>query len=294
MKYAFFPGCIAKNVYPSIEKSTRMVFEKLKIDLVDYPYSCCPAPGVLGSYDQDTWLTLGARNISLSEADELGIVVICNGCYGTVHRVYDILDKDEEKKAMVNANLGKVGMDYKGTYRPIHFVDVMDSMKEEILKNKKSDLGLRVAIHYGCHYLRPKSDEATYNVEKPKVVEGIVELLGCESVEFKDKLSCCGAGGGVWSGAEELGIDILEEKVQNILDVGDVDCIVNICPFCHMHIDSTQKKSQFKADTVPTLHLNQLLGMAFGMKDKHLGLHTHRVSTRDVVKAVKKAGKEKK
>ena len=49
------------------------------------------------------------------------------------------------------------------------------------------------------------------------MVEGIVELLGCEGVEFKDKLSCCGAGGGVWSGAEGLGIDILEEKIQNII-----------------------------------------------------------------------------
>ncbi|MCC7568630.1 MAG: CoB--CoM heterodisulfide reductase subunit B, partial [Candidatus Methanofastidiosa archaeon] len=42
MDYAFFPGCIAKNVYPGIEKATRIVFEKMNVGLHDYPYSCCP------------------------------------------------------------------------------------------------------------------------------------------------------------------------------------------------------------------------------------------------------------
>ena len=294
MKYALFLGCVARNVYPSIEKATRDVFKELEIELIDEPYSCCPAPGAIGSYDEESWLTLGARNLSLSEEEWLDVMAICNGCYGTLHRVHKILEHDEEKKAIVNSHLKKIGIEYKGgAIKPVHFLDVLskDEVKEKILENKKIDLGLNVALHYGCHYLRPRYEDADYNVEKPTVFEEIIELLGCESIEFKDKLSCCGAGGGVWSGVEELGIDILEEKIRNVHEAGDVDCIVNICPFCHMHIDQSQKKSQFKTDPIPTLHLNQLIGLAFGIKDKTMALHTHMVSTRDVVKKVKKSAK---
>jgi heterodisulfide reductase subunit B len=288
MKIAFFPGCVARNVYPSIDRSTRMVFDELGIELVDKPYSCCPAPGVIGSYDLESWLTLGARNISLSEEEGLDVMAICNGCYGTLHRVHDAL-KEKEKRDMVNGHLSKLGLIYRGNIKPIHFVDVLGKIKEDILEKKKIDLGLTVAAHYGCHYLRPKPEDAEYNAEKPTILEELVEILGCESIEFKDKLSCCGAGGGVWSGDEGLGIDVLKEKVLSIYDAGGADCIVNICPFCHMHIDQSQKKRGYDAkETIPTLHLNQLIGLAFGMKDKQLGLHTHLVSTRDVVKMVKK------
>jgi heterodisulfide reductase subunit B len=289
MRYAFFPGCVARNVYPSIEKSTRMVFEKLEIELVDEPYSCCPAPGVIGSYDKESWLTLGARNICLSEGEGMDVMAICNGCYGTLHRVYEELSGDRRKVEMVNAHLNRIGLAYRGTIKPIHFIDVLNNIKGRVEEEKEIDLGLRVAVHYGCHYLRPKPGDAVYNVEKPTILEEFVEMLGCESVEFKDKLSCCGAGGGVWSGAEGLGIDILREKVRNIYDAGGADCIVNICPFCHMHIDQSQKKRDFQSETIPTLHLNQLIGLSFGMKDKALGLHTHMVSTREIVKVVKKA-----
>jgi heterodisulfide reductase subunit B len=43
-RFAFFPGCISTNLYPSIERATRLVMEELDYELVDLPFSCCPPP----------------------------------------------------------------------------------------------------------------------------------------------------------------------------------------------------------------------------------------------------------
>jgi heterodisulfide reductase subunit B len=281
--YAFFPGCIAKNVYPGIEKATRIVSDTLGIGLTDYNYSCCPPPGVVACYDKDTWLALGARNLALSEGDNRDIMTICAGCYGTLHNVWHTLNENKVKRDFVNDHLGRIGMTYRGTSRPIHFVDVLDGMRDTIKEKKQIDLGLRVAVHYGCHYLKP-TDVTGENSEAPTLLDEIVGLVGCESVPFKDRLTCCGAGGGVMSGEPDLSLRIMERKLKNIKKA-KVDCIVNICSFCHMNFDQSQKK--LESYDIPVLHLNQLLGLAFGSKHKHLGLHMNLVSTRDIVKRIK-------
>jgi len=283
MEYAFFPGCIGKNVYPGIEKATRLVFDTLGIGLRDYPYSCCPPPGVVACYDKESWYTIGARNLALSEADDLDIMTICAGCYGTLHNVWHDLKNDKGLFEKVNENLGTIGMSYKGSSMPIHFVDILSGLRDRILEKKEMDLDIRVAVHYGCHYLKP-SAVTKEDSEAPKILDEIVGLLGCESVPFKDRLTCCGAGGGVMSGEPDLSLKIIDSKLSNIRGA-DVDAIINICSFCHMQFDQSQKK--LGSYSIPVLHLNQLLGLAFGHKHKHLGLHMNLVATRDLVKKLK-------
>ena len=288
-KYSLFPGCIAKNMYPSIEKSTRIVFDKLGIELLDHKYSCCPAPGVFRGYDRNTHMTLGVRNIVMASQDDVDVMTICNGCYGSMWEANEMFRKSKQNQDFVNEMLGKIGLSYDGQTEVTHFVDILHENLDKVKESKELDLGLRVAIHYGCHYLRPSEKHPDLNPEQPRIVEEIVEAIGCEPVDFKMRLSCCGAGGGVWSGAEDVSLKILDEKLKNIEDV-NVDCIVNICPFCHLQLDQGQGK--LKKYKIPVLHLSELVGLAFGVRPKHLAMHTHMISTRDVEKKVKKAKKE--
>ena len=284
MRLSLFPGCIAKNMYASIEKSTRFVFDALGVELLDHRYTCCPAPGVFRGYDINTWLALGARNLAEAERDHTDILTICNGCYGSLFESNHILQENSEKREEINNILKDVGKHYNGTVKVLHFVDVLSQLHDKIVEKKVYDLRFKLAVHYGCHYLRPSHHHDSINVEDPHIVEDILELVGCEPVNFKNRLSCCGAGGGVWSGDEEVALHVLEEKLTFMKEV-EPDAILNICPFCHLQFDQGQKKLQ--SFQTPVLHLNQVLGLAFGERPKKLGIHTHLVSTREIERKMK-------
>jgi heterodisulfide reductase subunit B len=92
----------------------------------------------------------------------------------------------------------------------------------------------------------------------------------------------------VWSGREETSLAILGRKLEQ-MDEADAEAIVNVCPFCHMQFDQGQRRLGTGTPTIPSVHLMQLLGLAFGMKDKALGLHTHLVPARDLARTARAA-----
>jgi heterodisulfide reductase subunit B len=85
-----------------------------------------------------------------------------------------------------------------------------------------------------------------------------------------------------------VALDVLEEKLTFMAET-EPDAILNICPFCHLQFDQGQKKLQ--KFQIPVLHLNQVLGLAFGERPKKLAIHTHLVSTRKIERYVKKLKK---
>lgn len=286
LKYALFLGCVIPNRYPFIERATRSVFEKLNIELLDMDgASCCPAPGVFRGFDIDTWLVVGARNITIAEELGMDIALMCNGCYGSLLEVNHTLKHDREKRKMVNEHLAKIGREFKGTINIRHIVDIIynevgvEKLRDRTKYGRMEPLNLNLAVHYGCHLLKPGEIRPwDQKVERPSFFDEIVEISGCKSIDYKDKFLCCGAGGGVRGAFKEISLDYTREKLENIKE-SEADAIITACPFCHLQLDLGQVEvnniykdeisTPFK---IPVLYFTQLLGLAFGMNPEELGL----------------------
>jgi heterodisulfide reductase subunit B len=272
-KYALFLGCVAPARYPGIESATREVCKALDLDIVELEGAgCCPAPGVIKSFEQDAWLALAARNLALAQKKGVDILTICNGCYGSLFDAAHVLHEDPEKLRQVNKILREVGLEYNGETKVHHFAELfykeigLDHIKAHI----KNPLDLKVAVHYGCHFLKPSHLKNLDDPERPKILDELVEVTGAKSVNYKDKQMCCGAGGGVRSGNPALAAKFTEEKLKNIQAAG-ASFIIDVCPFCHLQFDRTQKELGGKYN-IPVIHLSQLYGLALGIPKEKLGL----------------------
>jgi heterodisulfide reductase subunit B len=285
MKTSLYLGCIAPNRYPGIEAATLKTSKALGVELVDLVgASCCPAPGAFGSMDILTWEALAARNVCLSEQMGLDCTVVCNGCYKSLYDVNEKLKENADERKKVNELLKLAGMEFKGTIEVRHLAEQL--YRDVGIKKIKDSVvtplnGLRVGIHYGCHMLKPARDRKfgspAFGTEYPTFLDEMVEALGATSVDYKEKMMCCGAGGGVRGYKIDYALDMTNEKLRNMAEVG-VDCIVDVCPFCHLQFDKGQQEIKEKFGDVyniPVLHYSQLLGLAQGMSPEELGLSVH-------------------
>jgi len=282
--YAFFLGCMIPNRYPGIELAMRNVAPLLDMELRDMEgASCCPAPGVFKSFDKTTWLALAARNLTIAESMSCDIVTLCSGCYGTLKEANDILKGDAEQRDKVNNVLKEVQREYHGNIQVRHFAELLyrDFGPEKLMGMVQRKLPLNVAVHYGCHLLKPTKHRDMKSVERPKFLDEMAEALGAKSIPYRDKMMCCGAGGGVRTAALDVSLDMTREKLENVRNVG-ADVIVTPCGFCHFQYDRGQIEIRDKTGVfynIPVLHFVQLLGLALGLSPEKLGMYNNVVPT---------------
>ncbi len=299
MKYSLYLGCVIPNRYPGIEASVRRALSKLAVELLDMNgASCCPAPGVIRAFNIDTWLALAARNLSIAEGLRADVITLCNGCFATLADANHILKHDPEAREKVNDKLADVGRSYKGEIEVYHLTEVLykEIGVEKIKESIERELPLRVAVHYGCHLLKPSETRRWGVVERPTFFEELVEALGAQSMDYKDKMMCCGAGGAVRSGFPDVALDFTVEKLENIQRVG-VDAITNVCPFCHLQLDQGQMEIESRLGRkfeIPVVYYTQLLGLAQGFTPEELGIYMNKTSPTylDKLKETWTAGQE--
>ena len=292
MEIAYFLGCIMNNRYPGVEKATRQLFDALDIELKEMEgASCCPAPGVFGSFDEKTWASIAARNLSIAEDMGTDIMTECNGCFGSLTECNHMLKEDEDKKAEINEVLSEVGKEFKGTTEVKHFAQILrdDVGFEKLASLMEKPLNLNVAVHYGCHFLKPTAEIGIEDqAENPSILDDLVEITGAKSVPYKEKMMCCGAGGGLRSRDLDVTLSYTKEKLENMTEAG-VDAIVNVCPFCHLQFDQGQTEVNDKYGTdfaLPVFHLAQLYGLAMGLSADELTLDAQAI---DAAPALAKA-----
>jgi heterodisulfide reductase subunit B len=285
MIYSLFLGCTIPARSRNYEISARAIAPRLDIEFVDIEeFSCCGFP--LEASDERGALLLAARNLCLAEEKGLDICVLCSACASTLTKAAYSLRKDRELRDDVNKELSRIGKVYQGTSRVRHFARVLleDVGLERIKKEITRDLsGLRVATHYGCHYLKPSYVyEGFDDPQDPQSIEMILETVGVSNVQYRRKKDCC--GGPVLLADEELALSIAKEKLACVKEAG-VDCMNLVCPFCDLMYDSNQKGIEAKFGIeyhIPVLYLPQIIGLAMGMGRKELGLQVNSVSTKEL------------
>ncbi len=275
-----FEGCTIGNRIPFIEASSRKVFDKLGVQTSQAAFSCCPDPTGMKSFDIDAWLVIGARNLSLAEAEGKDIISLCNGCTNTLKGVKHQLQHDNRKKDKINAELAKIGKEFQGEIDVKHFIDVLkkevgiDKIKSTIINQLD---GLKVAVHPGCHYMRPSEWMESDDPMKPTTLKELVSATGAIVVDYGEEVMCCGAA--ITNAYEEHGLQHLKIKMDSIKNAG-ADIIVVNCPECFQQFDTKQRKVEKKFGTdfrIPILYLTELYALAMGFDTEELGLKYHRI-----------------
>ena len=278
MVYDLFLGCVIPARLPYLEASARKIFEKLGIELKDVDgFSCCPDPTGIELIDHKTWLALGARNLSLCNKNG-GVISFCSGCVETLKGVNYFINKDLSVKKEVNKYLQKIGKVYEGKTKVKHFAEVLYENLDKVRENVEHPLtGFRVAVHYGCHYLRPSEIIQWDDPFEPITVDAIVEALGAESVDYDLKLECC--GNPVEKSDKDLSLLMIDSKLNAIQKSG-ANCVVVVCPACYQQFEFNQRELNKMNNTnydIPIFYLSEVVALAFGYKPEELGLNFHRI-----------------
>jgi heterodisulfide reductase subunit B len=288
--YALFLGCTIPARQPSYELSARKALTKLGIELIDLDDMTCCAPPPVQSIDLETSLAIAAYNISLAEESDLDIMTLCTGCFESLAMTNAMLKEKRDLKEKVNKILSNSGKEFKGNHEVKHYLKSLidDIGIKRIKQNVQKPLeNLKVASFSGCHLLRPSELLQFDDPERPQIFDNLIEALGAKSIDYKNKLKCCG---GLLRGyADDIALDIAREKLVNTTRA-DADCISTLCPFCFMTLDMGQLmiKSKFKEEyNMPVLHYAELLALALGFSPKDLALDSHKVKVDKILDKIR-------
>ncbi|MBU0743285.1 CoB--CoM heterodisulfide reductase iron-sulfur subunit B family protein [bacterium] len=279
MKHAFFPGCMIQIRYPQMEAAVRKTVPGLGIELVDLPgLGCCPDPVFFKSLHKLDWVTLAARNLVIAERAGLDYVTICSGCTETLAEAAHLLNQGGELLERVNARLATIDMKYEGTVNARHLITVLrDEVGLEAVKAsvKRPLEGVRIAVHYGCHLLKPRDIMQVDDPDHPTIFEDMLEAIGATPVNHTERIICCGKAC--------RDCDLPEQMTRTVLEsihAADVDIMGVICPSCFDSFDTGQLKLARKFDlgfTIPPVYYFQLLALAQGLSAEAVGLDRHKI-----------------
>lgn len=286
MKYAFYPGCVAKASEIELHESTLAVCQTLGIELEELVAASCCGAGVVNEGNPDLSLTLNARIFAQAEKMNLDILTICSTCQGVMAQAKRQLDTNSESRSKANAILATMKLEYTGKVRLKHFLWALieDYGLEKLKEQIKQPLSqLKIAPFYGCYILRPKEAVNFDFAEKPTSLESLITTLGAETVHYEGETKCCGFP--ILFVKRKTALAMAGAYISQAKNNG-ADFLVTPCPLCHLALDVYQRKAAKQTQTkldVPVLHVPQLVGLALGIKPEKLGLQRHMVSLEKVL-----------
>jgi len=287
MKYAYYPGCVAKSSAHELYNSTACVAERLGIELVELTAASCCGAGVINEGDPFLNLALNARTFAMAENMGLDILTICSTCQGVMRQVEWQLDNDPSLLAKTNEALAKINMQYAGKVKIKHLLWALiedhglSKLEQKVVKPLK---GLKVAPFYGCYILRPAEALQFESHEKPASLEQLINVLGGEPIHYGGETKCCGFP--ILFVQRETAFEMAGNYLNNAKQKR-ADFMVTLCPLCHISLDTYQTKASKQIQVninLPVMHLSQMVGLALGVEPEKLGFSRHMISMARVLR----------
>ncbi len=272
--FAYYPGCSLKGTGRAYEESLLPVLAALGIKLEELAdWNCCGATAYM-AVDEVKACVMASRNLALAE--QLGhreLVTPCSACYLVLNKTKQYLGESRAVAQVVQRALGLVGLSYQGNVPVRHPLDLLVNVVGlPAIKERVRDplTGLKVVPYYGCQLVRPY---ATFDdQDRPTSMDRLLGVLGATVVPYPLKTRCC--GGSLTGTLPEPGLHcayiLLKEAVKRGAEV-----IATVCPLCQFNLDAYHHKiaAKWGPVRVPTVYFTQLMGLAFGLPARQLGLH---------------------
>lgn len=276
MKMAVFWGCRILTSQYAYEMSVRQVFPKLGVELVDLrEATCCGDP--VKSINVFAADYLAARALALANLTGLtDLLIPCNRCHFTISEAKHRMKINEKLRSKIRGLLNEEGLEYDPTIKIWHVIDLLhDGVGSEKIKEamKKPFEGLKLACHTGCQIIRYSDLGRVDDAENPRKLDELINVLGAGTVDYSEKLDCCGAS--LTYSHQDAALSLAGSKIKALQGV-NVDALVVSCPACQMMFDSEQKDAGTAVGAkldLPVLYYTQLLGLALDIEAEKLGLH---------------------
>lgn len=278
--YALFPGCSLEKIAQSYLLSSLQTARRLGIELRELDdWNCCGATAYF-HVDELLAYTLSARNLALAQREHLDVVAPCAACYKNMYFTNAYLKEDPDLAEHINAALAEDGLVFTGESSVRHLLQIFTQEAElESVRGAVANplTGLRVVPYYGCQVVRPRKDHE--EVEQPKFFEDLLSAVGASPVDFPYKTRCCGGSLVMTSRTAALSLvrDLLLCAVQR-----EAAVIATACPLCQVNLECYQHQVNQEFGTqlsIPVMYFTQLMGLAFGIPPKDLGMGSELVST---------------
>lgn len=280
-EFAVFWGCTIPARFPFIEKATRVVFDEFGATIHELAgHTCCPEGTLVKANSEDAFYTAAARNLAIVESAGLDVVTPCNGCYSTFREAASHLGTHWREREAINDRIAAEGLRYDGNLRIMHLAEWLSDVigaGAVGARVTKPLWGMRIAVHYGCHLLRPQPAVRWDDPLHPTKLEALVAALGAKVVDYPSKMQCCG-GALDRVGEREGSLAFCRRKLTDLMRE-DVDALVVACPSCFQQFDLNQAALQRANEpvNVPVLYISELISLALGHEPAGLGLDMHRV-----------------
>jgi heterodisulfide reductase subunit B len=292
MKYAYYPGCSLEKNAAAYHTSTMAISAPLGLEFEEIDdWNCCGATEYI-AINRLAAYSLVARNLALAgkQFGKKDLVAPCSACFLNLSKADAYMKEDHSLADKVNQALGEAGLHYEGgTIRPRHLLQVlMEDVGLEAIQARvtKPLTGLQIAPYYGCMIVRPGFEYKFDNTEYPTSLDRMMRVLGATVVDFPLKAACC--GGHMTQLNQDIALDMIRILLQNAVD-NQADIIVTLCPMCQLNLDAYQGdvNRHFKTKiNIPILYFTQVLGLAYGMGAKTLGIGKELVDARQALSKI--------